>query len=66
MTKFELSDREKAVIILKIAGLGDKEIAEKLSISYGTVRTYIDRAKIKLGCENMLQLVVTANSMFNM
>lgn len=65
MTKFELSDREKAVIILKIAGLGDKEIAEKLSISYGTVRTYIDRAKIKLGCENMLQLVVTANSMFN-
>ncbi len=66
MTKLELSDREKAVIILKIAGLGDKEIAEKLSISYGTVRTYIDRAKIKLGCENMLQLVVTANSMFNM
>ena len=66
MAKFELSGREKAVIILKSAGLGDKEIAKELSISYGTVRTYIDRAKIKLGCENTLQLAITANSMFKM
>ena len=64
MTRFELSRREKDVVILKIAGLGDKEIAKKLAISYGTVRTHIERAKIKLGCESTLQLVIVANNMF--
>ena len=43
MTRFELTKREKDVLVLKILGLGDKEIAKKLSISYGTVRTHIER-----------------------
>ena len=65
MSRFELSGREKEIIGLKITGLGDKEIAKKLSISYGTVRTPIERAKIKLGCQNTVQLVLTANSLLN-
>ena len=65
MTRFELSNREKDVLILKIAGLGDKEIAKQLKIGYGTVRTHIEKAKIKLGCNSTLQLVILANSMFN-
>ena len=65
MSRFELSGREKEIIGLKITGLGDKEIAKKLSISYGTVRTHIERAKIKLGCQNTVQLVLTANSLLN-
>ena len=65
MTRFELSRREKDVVSLKIAGLCDKEIAKELSISYGTVRTHLERAKIKLGCESVIQLAIMAKTMFN-
>lgn len=65
MTRFELTKREKDVLVLKILGLGDKEIAKKLSISYGTVRTHIERAKIKWGCSSTIQLLLLANSYFN-
>ena len=61
MTRFELSKREKDVVILKIAGFGDKEIANKLSMAYGTVRTHIQNAKIKLRCNSTFQLVAKAS-----
>ncbi len=44
----ELSDREQQVLDLLAQGLIYKEIAEKLSISYETVHTYIRRIYEKL------------------
>ncbi len=63
MTAKKLSPREKEVIILKMNGLCDKEIAGRLNISYGTVRSHIDRAKLKLKCTNTFQLIAVANEM---
>ena len=44
----ELSEREQQVLDLLAQGLIYKEIAEKLSISYETVHTYIRRIYEKL------------------
>ncbi len=63
MTAKKLSPREKEVIILKMSGLCDKEIAGKLNISYGTVRSHIDRAKLKLKCTNTFQLIAVVNEL---
>ena len=52
----KLTPREKEIIELKIKGLVDKQIANELGIKYGTVRTYIDRLKLKLNCCNTIQL----------
>lgn len=62
MKKKVFTNREKEILKLKMNGLGDKEVAEKLSISYYTVRTHIERAKSKLGCSNVIQLVSLAKS----
>ena len=52
----KLSKRESEIIKLKTEGLCDKQIAKKLGISYGTVRNYIDRAKLKFKCLTTTQL----------
>lgn len=57
MNKGILTDREKDILTLKMRGLCDKEVAEQLAISYSTVRTHIDRARLKLGCSNTMQLL---------
>ena len=62
MTKRVLTQREKDILALKLKGLGDKEIANKLSISYSTVRTHIDKAKYKYGCSSTLLLLLRAKS----
>ena len=57
MTKIKkLTPREKEIIELKIKGLVDKQIANELGIKYRTVRTYIDRLKLKFNCCNTIQL----------
>ena len=61
-----ITEREKAIIVLKKTGLGDREVAKKLAISYSTVRTHIERAKLKLGCNSTLELVSRANEMFKL
>lgn len=53
----KLSKRQKEIIRLKMLGLRDREISTMLDISYGTVRTHIDRAKLKLKCGSIAQLV---------
>lgn len=60
-----LSKAEKKVIKLMINGFIDKEIAHELGISYGTVRTYIDRAMLKTSCVTSRQLCafVVANNL---
>ena len=53
----KLSKRQLEIVRLKMRGFRDKEISIKLDISYGTVRTHIDRAMLKLKCASMAQLV---------
>lgn len=52
-----LTPREREVVALVAEGLLDKEIAERLGISYTTVRTHLDRSFHKLGVSNRSRLV---------
>jgi LuxR family transcriptional regulator, maltose regulon positive regulatory protein len=45
----QLSDREIAVLRLAAAGLGQREIAEQLFISYNTVKSHLKTSYRKLG-----------------
>jgi DNA-binding CsgD family transcriptional regulator len=51
-----LTRRERDVVALVVEGLLDKEIAERLGISYTTVRTHLDRSFQKLGVSNRSRL----------
>ncbi|WP_321910825.1 MULTISPECIES: helix-turn-helix transcriptional regulator [unclassified Paraburkholderia] len=51
-----LTRRERDVVALVVEGLLDKEIAERLGISYTTVRTHLDRSFQKLGVTNRSRL----------
>jgi DNA-binding CsgD family transcriptional regulator len=51
-----LTRREREVVKLVAEGLLDKEIAERLGISYTTVRTHLDRSFQKLGVSNRSRL----------
>lgn len=50
-----LSDREREIVLLAAEGLADKEIAKRLGITAGTVRTYWERLRPKLGASNRAQ-----------
>lgn len=58
MRKGLLSNREREILTLKLAGLCDEEIAERFAISNSTVKTHLDIARFKLGCTNTLQLLI--------
>lgn len=47
-----LSPKEIEVLTLIALGYSDKEICIILKLSYGTVRTYIDRIVLKLRAKN--------------
>ncbi|MBL8019648.1 MAG: response regulator transcription factor [Leptospirales bacterium] len=51
-----LTEREKEVLKLILAGLLNREIAEELKISLRTVEAHRARASEKLGAENSIQL----------
>lgn len=51
-----LTPREREVVGLAAEGLLDKEIAQRLGISYTTVRTHLDRSFQKLGINNRSRL----------
>ena len=53
-----LSPKEIKVLSLVALGLSDKEIAIKLKISYGTVRTHIDKIVLKLCARNKSNAVL--------
>lgn len=55
--KNKLTKRETDVFNLIIKGFINKEIACKLGINYGTVRTHIDRMLAKTDSVNTYQLV---------
>ncbi len=50
-----LSERERAVLALAERGESNKEIAEALALSPGTVRNYLHEAAQKLGAANRIE-----------
>ena len=47
-----LTPQEKVVMSYVVLGFSDKEISQKMKIKYSTVRTYVDRAILKIGGRN--------------
>ncbi len=54
----KLSSTEKRVLTLIALGYSDKEIGVEIKISYGTVRTYVDRLIGKLNARNRTNAAV--------
>jgi two-component system response regulator DesR len=50
-----LTDRERAVLRLAEDGRSNKDIADALGLSLGTVRNYLSEAGQKLGAENRIE-----------
>lgn len=57
-----LSPKEIEVLALVALGYSDKEIMKKLKMSYGTVRTRIDKTILKLGAKNRVNAVLIYKS----
>jgi DNA-binding NarL/FixJ family response regulator len=55
-----LTHREREVLRLMAQGLDNREIAERLSIEYGTVRSHIRNLIAKLEVHNKMQAIVRA------
>jgi len=53
----ELSDRERQVAVLVVAGLTYKQIADRLFISPKTIEHHVARMRRRLGCENRADLL---------
>jgi len=62
-TRERLSHRELEVLQLMADGVGTRQIAARLGISYSTVRTHVRSISAKLGTRSMLKTVVTAREL---
>jgi DNA-binding NarL/FixJ family response regulator len=60
LTIGKLTPREQEVLQALAEGLSDKEIAERLYVGIGTVRTHITSILTKLGVQSRLQALVFA------
>lgn len=58
-----LSAREKEVLQLMADGIGTRQIAQRLGISYSTVRTHVRAISAKLGSNSMVNTVVMAREL---
>jgi DNA-binding NarL/FixJ family response regulator len=59
----ELTAREQQLIDLWVEGLGDRDVADRLGLSYGTVRGYGRTLRKKLGASTRAQVVLKALSL---
>lgn len=57
-SKYQISDKEMEIIVQVAEGLSNKEIAEKLFLSEGTVRNYLSSILEKLELRDRTQLAV--------
>ncbi len=58
-----LTPREQEVLCLLASGLSNREIAEKLVFSLGTVKWYVNQIYSKLGVGSRTQAIVRANEL---
>jgi DNA-binding NarL/FixJ family response regulator len=58
-----LTPREKEVLRMMAQGISSREIANKLGISYATVRTHIRSLDAKLGVHSKVQAIVKAREL---
>jgi two-component system, NarL family, response regulator LiaR len=58
--EFNLTDREKQILILMSSGLTDGQIAVELNISQPTVRFHFNNILLKLGVETRSEMLVVA------
>ncbi|MFJ6537590.1 response regulator [Paenarthrobacter sp. NPDC091711] len=56
-----LSDKEREVAFAVAEGLNNTEIAQRLYMSLGTVKSHISSSLSKLGVENRIQLAIMAH-----
>lgn len=56
----DLTKREREIVATLSQGLKNKEIADRLHISEGTVRTHLSSIFAKLGVPDRLKLIVYA------
>ncbi len=56
----ELTDREREVLVLMSEGLANREIADRLVVSEGTVKTHVKRIFDKLDVRDRTQAVIVA------
>lgn len=54
----EMTDREKEICSLMVEGLNNKQIAERMYISEGTVKNYISNIYDKTGIHDRVKLIV--------
>jgi LuxR family transcriptional regulator, maltose regulon positive regulatory protein len=62
-TAASISPREQEVLRLVSAGLSNKEIAARLSVSHSTVKTHLANIYLKLGVNSRMQAVVQAQAL---
>ncbi|GGM02767.1 response regulator [Nakamurella endophytica] len=57
----ELTDREREVLVEVAGGATNAEIADRLSMAEGTVKTHVGRLLAKLQCRDRVALVLVAH-----
>jgi DNA-binding NarL/FixJ family response regulator len=55
-----LTDREREVLVAVSQGLSNQEVADRLHMGYGTVKTHVSHLLTKLDCRDRAQLVMHA------